>query len=171
MSERRAVRTSAVPSVALAVCLVGGLGSAAPAVAAPPDPVYPSQEQVEAAREAVAGTASQVGAVEAELASASARLEQLEVAAGVAAEDYNEAQVALERATQAADAARQAAQAAREEVEVARTEIGRLAASTYRSGTGLAGLEVFLAPGGPQELLDKAAAVEAIGEMPSAGRP
>lgn len=165
MSVHRAVRPSAVPSVALVVCLVGGLGAAAPAVAAPPDPVYPSQEQVDAAREAVAGTAGQVGAIEAELAAASARLERLEVAAGVAAEDYNEAQVALERATQAADAARHAAQAAREEVEAARTEIGRLAASTYRSGTGLAGLEVFLAPGGPQELLDKTAAVEAIGQQ------
>lgn len=127
-------------------------------------PVYPSEQDVAAARAAVADTAADVGAIEAQLAAADARLEELQVAAGAAAEDYNDAVVALEEAGKAADAARQAADRARGDVENARRDIGALAAATYRTGAAMSGLDAFLSAGGPQELLDTAAGLRLVGE-------
>jgi cell wall-associated NlpC family hydrolase len=157
VDPRRASRCAAASSVALALCLTGL--TVLPAAA---EPVYPSQEQVDGARAAVAGTAEQIGAIEGQLAAASARLEQTRIAAASAAEDYNQAVVALEEKTAAAQDARQAADRARGEVETARTAIGRLAATSYRGG-GFGGLEAFLSTGGPQDLLDKAATLDALG--------
>lgn len=146
-------------SLVLALLLMGSMpGTAAGA------PVYPSEQDVAAAREAVADTAAEVGAIEAQLAAADARLEELRVAAGAAAEDYNDAVVALEEAGRAADAARQAADRARVDVESARRDIGMLAAATYRTGAAMSGVNAFLSAGGPQELLDTAAGLRIVGE-------
>ena len=70
---------------------------------------YPSQGQVDAAREAVTTTAQQVAALESRLAGANAALEEAQIEAARAGEDWNEAQVALQDAALAAVAARDAA--------------------------------------------------------------
>lgn len=132
---------------------------AAPAQADP----YPSQGQVDAAREAVTTTAQQVAALESRLAAANAALEEAQVEAARAGEDWNEAQVALQDAALAAVAARDAADRARAELEVAREEIGTLAAQAYRSGGSLGGIELVLGAGGPQEYLDRASTVRHLG--------
>ncbi|HZI96842.1 MAG TPA: C40 family peptidase [Actinomycetales bacterium] len=163
--DRRCAGRRAGSALAVAALLAGGL-TALPAVAAPlvAEPVYPSQEQVDGAKRAAADKATQIGAIESQLAAASANLESMQIAAQMAAEDYNEAVVELEQATAAAEAARATADRALLDVEAARTAIGRLAANTYRSGSGLAGIEVFLSADGPQDLLDKAATIDALAD-------
>jgi cell wall-associated NlpC family hydrolase len=124
---------------------------------------YPSQDQVDAARTAVTTTAQQVAELESRLAGANAALEESQIAAARAGEDWNEAQVALQEAALAAVAARDAADRARAQLQVARDEIGALAAQAYRSGGSLGGLELVLGAGGPQEYLDRASTVRHLG--------
>ena len=157
LDRHRAGRRAAATVVAAAL-IVGGLVAEAAA-----DPVYPSQEQVDGARQAVDGKAGEIGAIESQLAAASASLDTSQVAAQNAAEDFNQAQVELDARTAAAQQARVAADQARAQVEDARIEIGRLAATSYRTGGGLGGLELFLSANGPADLLDRASALDNIG--------
>lgn len=159
VDPRPALRRAAISTVA-AVALATLL-ALPPASAAP---VYPSQEQVDGAKAAVADTATLVAGIEQQLAEASARLEEKQVAAALAGEDYNQAMEVLAEKTAAADTARQAADTARVEVEAARVAVGRLAATAYRGTGDLAGLQLYLDADGPQELLDKAAAVDQVSD-------
>lgn len=160
MTQPRRPGTLARRSGGLVVAAATALGLlAAPAAADP----YPSQGQVDAAREAVATTAQQVAALESRLAGANAALEEAQVEAARAGEDWNEAQVALQDAALAAVAARDAADRARADLAVARGEIGTLAAQAYRSGGSLGGLELALGADGPQDYLDRASTVRHLG--------
>nr|WP_284289458.1 hypothetical protein [Angustibacter aerolatus] len=110
---------------------------AAPALADPSGsgrPVYPSKQQVDDAKHAVTSKAGQVDAIQAQLAVASARLEQAQTAAEVAAEAYNAAKVELDQRTKAAQQARARATAAQQRADDAREAVGRLAVDTYVSG-------------------------------------
>lgn len=173
--DRRCTGRRVASTLVVAALCVGGLtalpaaasplvGSPRPAAPVVADPVYPSQEQVDGATQAAAAKATQIGAIESQLAAASANLEMMQVAAQRAAEDYNQAMVELEERTAAAGAARAAADRAQLDVDAARTDIGRLAASSYRAGGSLGGVEAFLSADGPQELLDKASAIDALGD-------
>jgi peptidoglycan DL-endopeptidase CwlO len=156
---RQCAGRGAAATVVAAALIAGGLAAQTAAA----DPVYPSQEQVDGAREAADGKAAEIGAIESRLAQASADLEQSRIAAATAAEDYNEAEAELERRSQAARTARAAADDARAKAAQARVEIGRLAATSYRTGGSLGGLEAFLSSGGPQEVLDRASALDNLG--------
>ncbi|MFV0459724.1 MAG: NlpC/P60 family protein [Actinomycetales bacterium] len=132
------------------------------ATAASAEPI-PSQEQVDAAREAASTAASQVSSLEGQLQDASDNLERTQVAAAMAVEDYNEAQVKLEQASAAADAATTAAAAADQDRAAAQDQLGALAARTYRHGGAIGpGLEAMLTPGGPQDLIDRADALDLL---------
>lgn len=162
MTQPRRPGTLARRSGGLVVAAATALGLlAAPAAADP----YPSQGQVDAAREAVTTTAQQVAALESRLAGANAALEEAQVEAARAGEDWNEAQVALQDAALAAVAARDAADRARADLAVAREEIGTLAAQAYRSGGSLGGLELALGADGPQDYLDRASTVRHLGTV------
>src|SRR4051812_49072905 len=98
----------------LAICLAGSIAVQpiqADAVK-PKPPVIPSKAAVERAKQAAASKATQVAAIERQLAAASARLEQLGVQSGIADEAYNGAVYKLQQAkAAAAEAADRAAKA------------------------------------------------------------
>ena len=158
--RRAATRlTTAATLVAVGSLTVGLL--AGPAAA---DPAFPSAREVERSRSAVASTAASVGQIEARLAAASARSAQLATEVAQAVEAYNGARFRLEQAQQAAVVAQQKAAAAQREVDAARRELGKFAAAAYREGGDLGGLSAFLSANGPQDLIDRASAIDSIGD-------
>ena len=134
---------------------------AAPATA---DPAYPSAREVERSRSAVASTAASVGQIEARLAAASARSAQLATEVAQAVEAYNGARFRLEEAVQAAVVAQRKAEESQREVDAARRELGKFAAAAYREGGDIGGLSAFLSSNGPQDLIDRALAIDSIGD-------
>ena len=132
---------------------------------APPataEPSYPSARQVERSQSAVATTAAKVGQIEARLAAASARSAQLATEVAQAVEAYNGARFRLQEAVEASSAAQREAEEAQRAVDEARRELGRFAAAAYREGGDLSGLSAFLSSNGPQDLIDRAAAIDTI---------
>ena len=72
---------------------------------------------------------------------------------------------------QAAVVAQQKAGDAQREVDAARRELGKFAAAAYREGGDLGGLSAFLSPNGPQDLIDRASAIDSIGDPVDAPWP
>lgn len=152
--------------LALALALSGALAAcAATAAAADPGPggVFPSQQQVDRARAAAASTAGRVAALDARFAASQARLSQVQTEAAAASEAYNGARVALQKRVAEADAARGRAASAQRLADAASLEVRQYAAAVYQQGGSLGDLEAFLSSKGPQELLDRAASLEAVG--------
>jgi cell wall-associated NlpC family hydrolase len=136
-------------------------------VSAQADPVYPSAGQVKAAKAAAGDKAAQIAVVEGQLAASNARLVAVQTAAEVAAEKYNLARIQLQERTDAAKAAAERAAAAQKTAGIASDKLGQFAASDYMRGGNLDQLEVFLSSKGPQDLLDRAAAVQLISDIRS----
>jgi peptidoglycan DL-endopeptidase CwlO len=152
--------------LALALALSGALAAgAATAAAADPGPggVFPSQQQVDRARAAAASTAGRVAALDARFAASQARLAQVQTEAAAASEAYNGARVALQKRVAEADAARARAASAQRGADAASLQVRQYAAAVYQQGGSLGDLEAFLSSKGPQELLDRAASLEAVG--------
>lgn len=144
----------------VAVALLASVGVGA----ASADP-YPSQQQVDQAQAAADDKAGEVAQLESSLAQASDQLESAQIEAASAAEDYNEATVRLDAATTAAQQASTAAEQARTTQSQATTQVGNLAAQTYRNGGSLGvGIQTMLAPGGPQDLIDRADALNYVAQ-------
>ncbi|MDR6863674.1 C40 family peptidase [Phycicoccus sp. 3266] len=161
-SPRRALRVGA------AMSLVGALGlGTAWTASADPGPVYPSKSQVDKARAKVSSTAGQVAALDAKYAAASAQLSQVQDDASAAAEAYNGARLALDQATAEADAAAKRASAAQAQADAASLEVRRYASSVYQSGGNLGELDAYLSSTGPQDLVDRATAIEAVSDARS----
>jgi cell wall-associated NlpC family hydrolase len=129
------------------------------------DPVYPSAGEVKAAKAAAGAKAAQIAVVEGQLAASNAHLVTVQTAAEVAAEKYNLARVLLEQRTDAAKTAAKRAAAAQKTAGIASDKLGQFAASDYMRGGNLDQLDVFLSSKGPQDLLDRAAAVQLIGHI------
>jgi len=118
---------------------------------------------VTAAANAVANGAGRVAAIDAELATARASLQAAQNRAGEAAEAYDGARVLLEQRTAEADSAAAAASAAREASEAATLALSRYAAEVFQGGGSVSQLDVFFS-GSPQDTLDRAAGLEAVGD-------
>lgn len=161
-SPRRALRVGA------AMSLVGALGlGTAWTASADPGPVYPSKSQVDKAKSKVSSTAGEVAALDAKYAAASAQLSQVQDDASAAAEAYNGARLALDQATAEATAAAKRAAAAQAQADAASLEVRRYAASVYQSGGNLGELDAYLSSTGPQDLVDRATAIEAVSDARS----
>jgi cell wall-associated NlpC family hydrolase len=156
---RRAARAGI--TVLAGLGLVAGI--AVPLSAAHADPVYPSADQVAGAQAAAASAAGQVATLDQQLASSRDRVEELQQAAGNAAEAANGAQLELERAAaESADAQAKAATALATADEAMLT-LSRYAAEVYQGGGDTSQLDIFFGGGGPQEVLDKASGIQAVG--------
>ncbi|MGH3317347.1 MAG: NlpC/P60 family protein, partial [Nocardioidaceae bacterium] len=105
--------------------------------AQPNDPVFPSQDEVEAAEQRAENTARSVSAIQADFAAANQELEGLGVAAAQAAEAYNGALWRLEQARADARQARRKADRAKARTARQRDGIGALVADTYQGGSDL----------------------------------
>jgi len=138
-------------------------GIALPLSAAHADPLYPSADQVAGAKAAAASAADQVSALDQQLAASRDRVDNLQQAAGNAAEEANGAQLALERAAaESADAQARAAEAQAAADDAVLT-LSRYAAEVYQGGGETNQLNIFFGEGGPQDVLDKASGVQAVG--------
>jgi cell wall-associated NlpC family hydrolase len=131
--------------------------------ATPVPPRVPGAAQVQQAKEAAKAKAAQVSAVQAALVAASARLDGARMVAAQAAEAYNAAGIKLATAEAAARLARANASGAATGYQKTRAEVGRLASQAYREGGSLSQVGAVLAPGGPQDVLDRAAMIENLG--------
>lgn len=140
---------------ALIALLLGG--ATLPAVADPTAPATPpSQEQVDAAQDAVADKARTIEDVEAEYAAANARLAAAELAAGQAAEAYNGARWHLEQAQAEATRAEAASAAATARLAGHKVAFTELVANTYEQQPELHALSALTTVDGAQSVIDAA---------------
>ncbi|TDC51884.1 NlpC/P60 family protein [Jiangella ureilytica] len=126
------------------------------------DPTYPSESEVQDARDAERAAAGGVAALEARLATLSARVDALYIEAAKAIEAYNGARVQLKQATEAERTAREAAVERAAEAEQARVDLGRMASATYSQGGQLAGVGMVLGAEDGQALYEGLGALRAV---------
>jgi cell wall-associated NlpC family hydrolase len=124
----------------------------------PSEPAFPSQQEVESARQRVAETARSVQEIQADYAAAGRHLERLGIAAAQAAEAYNGALWRLEQARSEVADARRKADRAHARTARQRRHIGALVAETYQGGSDLGQVSAYLASDDPDALLDRFAA-------------
>jgi cell wall-associated NlpC family hydrolase len=129
-----------------------------------PKPVYPSKSQVDRAKAAVTSTAGQISQLDAQYAAASARLADVQDQAAAANEAYNGARYELDQRTAEATAAKKRAADAQSRADAASLVVRQYAATVYQEGGSLGSLEAYLSASGPQDLMDRAAALEAVGD-------
>jgi cell wall-associated NlpC family hydrolase len=153
-------RRLAASAAVLALAALGVTGSSSPAVA---DRTYPTAGQVATSHARVATKTQQVGAIEAQLAAASARQAELALDVAKAVEAYDGARFRLQQAITDSLAAQQKADLAKAGVVASQRDLGAFAAAAYRSGGGLTTLSAFLTAQGPQDLISRAAALQSIG--------
>ncbi len=146
-AARRVVRSAAalVLGSLLAVSLPSGGAAADPGA-------IPSAATVAKAKQTVRTVAQQVGVLQAQLALAEAKLQQLGQAVDTASEAYNGALYRLQLAQATAAAASAAAGAAAAKFSAAQAEVGRLGAAAYRGGASL-GIEAIVSAQSPDQLL------------------
>jgi cell wall-associated NlpC family hydrolase len=147
------------------LAIVGVVASvSAVAASAQPGPVYPSQQQVDKAKAAVTGAAGQIATLDAQYAAASARLADVQDRAAAAGEAYNGAKLHLDQATAATTAARKRAAQAQTIADAASLVVRRYAATVYQQGGNFGELDAFLSASGPQDLMDRTTALQAVGD-------
>jgi peptidoglycan DL-endopeptidase CwlO len=116
-------------------------------------PVIPSQHQVDAAQRHVADARLSVKDIQAELASAGARLNALNIAAEQASEAYNGARIAWHDAATAATQARRRVVLAVSNAAAARGQLAGYLVTTDSSGSELSTFSMALGANGPHRLL------------------
>jgi peptidoglycan DL-endopeptidase CwlO len=121
-------------------------------------PAFPSQQEVDAAKQRAADTARSVEAIQADYAAADQRLESLGVAAAQAAEAYNGALWRLRQSRAEAREAQRRADRSAARTARQRDSIGALVAATYQGGSDLGQVSAYLTAQDPDALLDRFAA-------------
>ena len=142
---------------ALALSLVTGLGGFAAAAAAPSGGhrVYPSQEQVHAARDRAAHAADDVQGIQAALAAADLRLQTASTRAEQAAEAYNGARWQLQQARRAARIAERHAQLAGADATQQRDAYAATVVTSYELGPSLSPLSAITDSDGLDAVVSK----------------
>jgi cell wall-associated NlpC family hydrolase len=134
--------------------------TAVPTAAADGHHAYPSRQQVQTAKAAVAQRSQDVGVIRAQLALASQQLNALDVSAEQATEAYNGARWHLQQARQAARSALAKSARAQQRLSGQRAQVGALIAGDYQSGTTASQLGLLLNANGPGRLLNQYSAFE-----------
>jgi cell wall-associated NlpC family hydrolase len=148
-----------------ALALVGMIAAASTLTAsADPGPVYPSQQQVDRAKAAVTGASGQISTLDAQYAAAGARLADVQDRAAAAGEAYNGALFRLDQRKAETAAAQKRSAQAQSVADAASLIVRRYAATVYQQGGNLGELEAFLNGNGPQDMLDRATALQAVGD-------
>jgi peptidoglycan DL-endopeptidase RipA len=161
----RAFRRAAIPILAALIAV-----TAAPTGAAvPPPPPKPSDQEIQDSKAGRDAKAGRVGELTSKLAAAEARLMDLQAAVELKMEDANKALVDLDSARDEAATARAEAGAAKTEADAAAAgiakvhqEVGDFAAASYRQGSTVGSITAFLGATSPQDLLDRAALLNAV---------
>ncbi len=155
-------RTQAALGVGVSVVLVAATSTAAHADRGP---TYPSAAEVAAATTAVSSTQSQIAGLDASLAEARATLGRLSSAAAVSDMAAHSADLLLAQRTTQSQAAVAAASSAGTRADDADLALSMFAAQVFQQGgSSLSELGLFLDAGGPQEAVDRAAGLAAVGD-------
>jgi peptidoglycan DL-endopeptidase CwlO len=120
------------------------------------DPVYPSQNQVDQAQQAVQQDKAAVAPIQARLDAAQRQLTLLVRQSQIAAQQYDAATFRLQQAQVAAQLAGDRVLAAQRRLADARSDLGRLAAAAYRDGNGLGSVSLVLGADGPEQFVTSA---------------
>ncbi len=123
----------------------------------------PSDEEIAAAEAERDAAAAEVGVLSAQLAEAEAAAARAHQAAQIALQDYEETQAAYEAARATADAATAAAAQADADVATGRGQLAAYARDAYVQGSTAPGASALLTAGGPAELIERAALLDAAG--------
>ncbi|MCZ2860281.1 C40 family peptidase [Blastococcus sp. VKM Ac-2987] len=153
---RQALRTA----VTLLVAAVAIGLTPSPAGAAPRNP---SDAELGAAERAEADAATRVGEIGAQLARARAGIDAAHQAALIAQQDYEDKQAAYDAARTAADAAAAAAVRAAADLQHGRDDVASFARASYMQGSTAPGITALLSSGGPAELIERSALLDAAG--------
>lgn len=150
---------------AVATTLLAGALAGAPDVVtslAAAAPASPTGDELERARHVEDDAVAEVAHAEGRLAAATARFDELMLAAARAAEAHNGAQYALKRARGAESSA--VAEAARSNTAAAeaRSQLGRVAASAYRTGGQLRLLAALIETDRPDRFVDGTAVMQTV---------
>jgi cell wall-associated NlpC family hydrolase len=152
----RSVCRAVAVLVAATVCLV-----AAPAVAvAVPTP---SDTEIGAAQQAQDAAAERVGVLAAQLAGAQAQLDAARAASAIALDGFQATQAEYETARALADAATAEARRADAALADSRAQVAHFARSSYVQGSTSPGMSAVLGAGGPAEMLERVALLDAAG--------
>jgi peptidoglycan DL-endopeptidase RipA len=167
VSRSRSARS--IAAVTLLTTL--GLAVSGTGLAVPPPPPNPSDSDLTAGRETTQQMAGQVGKLANRLAEADSRLVDLQSQVELRMEEANKARVDLARAErayadarQAADVAGAEADAAAQQIEQQRKRLDEFAASSYRQGSRVGSVTAFVGSKDPQDVLNRAAFLDAISE-------
>lgn len=117
------------------------------------DPVYPSQNQVNQAQQAVQQDKQAVGPIQDRFDAAQRQLTLLVRQSQIADQQYDAAAFRLQQAQVAAQRAGDRVRAAQRRLADARSDLGRLAAAAYRDGNGLGSVSLVLNADGPEQLV------------------
>ncbi|MCW2510419.1 MAG: putative Cell wall-associated peptidase, partial [Modestobacter sp.] len=142
---------------AAAVCLVAAPGTATAA------PTNPSDVQISQAQQAQAAAAQQVDTISAALAGAQAELDAARAESAIALDTFQGKQAEYEAAQATADEAAATAQRARDDLAAARADIAAFARRSYVQGSTSPTLEALMTAGGPAQMVERAALLEAAG--------
>jgi cell wall-associated NlpC family hydrolase len=140
-----------------AACLMVAPGIAAAA------PTNPSDAQMSAAQQAKNAAAQQVGALSAQLATAQAQADAANAASAIALDTFQGKQADYEAAQATAESAAAASRQADADLAAARAAIADFARTSYISGSTNPGMQSLLTAGGPAEMLERAALLDAAG--------
>jgi murein DD-endopeptidase MepM/ murein hydrolase activator NlpD len=151
----RALFAGAVTAVVL-------LATAAPALAAPPPPVNPSDTQLGAAKSDQDAAAAEVGRIAGLVATAQSELDKVQVQAEAAGTAYDQAQQALQDAQDRAAKTAADLQVAAAAVAAAEARIATFSHDTYMNGSNLSRPAALLDSGGPGELIQRAAILDYV---------
>ncbi|MGH8824975.1 MAG: NlpC/P60 family protein [Jiangellaceae bacterium] len=146
----------------LAAGVVAAMIAGALTVPVAADPLYPSQNDIDDARNAEDSAAVAVAAIEEELAAITARLDELQIAAARAVEAHNGAVFALTEAEQEVRAASAEAVSTRAAADGAHVDLGKLAAASYRNGGQFTHLAFILRADDDEQFIDGAAMLHSV---------
>jgi murein DD-endopeptidase MepM/ murein hydrolase activator NlpD len=165
MSQRRTTARSCARLVAAAL-MAGAvlLGPAGSAVALPPEPPNPSDEQIGTAQSKKDAAAAEVGRVSALVAAAEADLQRLSYQAEAAGTAYLAAEEARAQAQAAADRTAAQLAAAGEKVDAAVHRIADFSRDSYMNGATLTSSAALFDSEGPGELIRRAAMLDWVAE-------
>ncbi|MBY3555801.1 C40 family peptidase [Modestobacter lapidis] len=144
-------------AVAATLCL-----GAAPGVAAA-SPTNPTDAEIGAARQSKDAAAQQVGVLAAQLATAQAGLDAARAESAIALDGFQATQAEYEAAQVTADAATAEARRADAALADSRAQVAQFARTSYVQGSTSPGLAAVLSAGGPAEVLERVALLDAAG--------
>jgi hypothetical protein len=156
-APRRLISRSAGVALAAAIGLVVVPGTASAA------PSNPSDVQLNNAQQAADDAAAQVGQILGQLGAAQAEADSAHAHAAVALDEYEGKLASYQNAQTAADAAQAAALTAEHDLAVARGNVADFARSSYMLGSTSPLMQALLTSGGPAQMLERAALIDAAG--------